>query len=504
MDVMLFIKAVLYAQSASRKSAPKHIYVFCLALPLLVTGLLGFRAAKALPSADPVAIGNAIFMAMAILSLMVGLWEGGYTLRFESLLPFQPRPWELFLAELSASLMTPARRVMWLFGIVFIGGTACTRPIFALWLLPFLVIVMAALVFLERLVGSASRLMAGSFKTVVLFLGVLALLKLLMTQLRTGLSGGTKLAMPEWSAASLPLIQTAKGWQMALDGKYPTSACILAPMAWMAFLGMLVYLMVRRDLSGGSMLTQCRNSPPALWNFESAWAGVARQHLHTILRTKVGRFLPFMPLIGLFATLDAFLFRMEPGPTFIVAAMGWVFLPLGTKLACALFGFDRGGVRSFWLFPLEDRDIILGKVAGTFIYQMAILLISLLVLTIATSMHPWLLLASFLFGLSLCFNQLAIGLRYSLAHPRPMDMAGFNTIEMDGAKTAMMGALLLPWIILVMLFLICSHISLPCLLIALSCACLLSLARLVRAVPVAVTSLDDHRERMTFLLEGGS
>ena len=254
-------------------------------------------------------------------------------------------------------LATPAKLLGWALLLAAGLGASLARPTLAPWLPALLPMPLLALVALERLWGAISRFLGRSLQTLLLFaalfLGVRYALGLaLRGQILRSLP---LVALGSRLPAALPTTRLVAGAQACLAGRgFPPSALLLA-WVWILALLLAAFAILRGELAGTARPASPRKGPATLWSFRHPRTGVALHHAFTLRHSKLGRFTVFMPILALMTLFEPIVcgFRVASrgGSIWIIAWTGWVMLPLG-GLACDVFGFDRGGVRTFWALPL--------------------------------------------------------------------------------------------------------------------------------------------------------
>jgi len=496
MDVNL-LRALLWVERERLRSGKRALRIV-LALALLPTTVLsahlGWSFALALPHLNPAKAGSGLAVGLFALALLAAIWDGTPALDPRPLHPFQVRSGALFGAELLLSLLTPFKLAQATLLIVFALGAGAARPLLLPLLLCGALCLLVSLVCLERLLGRLTRLAAQHLRLALVFALLVPPMRLMVNAMSREILGKPLMngtldleRVSQW----LPADTQVASW--GLWG-------ILAIALGMAALLGLTFLALRRELNGEGATSQAQAG--RLWRFRRPWVGVARHRWESLWASKQGRFFLFVPLLVPLCQVDAMLFRQRPAPAFLIGCVGWVMLPLGA-LTCTLFGLDRKAARVFWTWPLEDGELLLGKLVGTAAYQAVIILLSLAVLPLTTPMPLRLLPAVFLFCAALACFQLRVGLRHSLEFPRPLDPKGLNPGEFDDDHLAKLGRLLLPWLLLVLTWLTGSFLGERALLGLMLGASLLGGLLLHRALPQAVLRLDRLRDHLSAGLEGG-
>lgn len=375
MDVNL-LTAVWHAERArgmEKAQRGLRIALGISALPMLgLMGWLGLTAGRALSHMDPALAGQGLATGLLGLSFLSGFWDGSCALRFEPFRPFQVNPSNLFFAELMVTLQTPMKLYLAALATSWAIGVAAIHPSLLPWLALFVPLLLLWLIFLERIIGVlAGRLTSMNFKLLalygLLFLGLWVFMAKAENRSINWLPSGqfgSRLSL------LLPTTQMFMGWQGILEGGWPVVRLIVLPVLWTTLLLLLAYGALRKTLSGEA--TQTFGGEAAQpWVFRRPWVGVARHQWHSLWNSKVGRLYLFVPLLGLNGVITPKILEIHAGSTWTIACLGFVQLSVG--FCFNLFGMDRGGVRGFWTLPLEDRDLLLGKVVGTAAFQAVIL-----------------------------------------------------------------------------------------------------------------------------------
>jgi len=497
MDVNL-LRAVLWGEWERMRGGKKVLRIL-LAIALLpsaaLSAHLGWSFAHAEAHVNAWEAISLVSAALFVLALLAAIWDGTPALDPRPLRPFQARPIALFWAELALSLMTPFKLAQALLLLVFSLAAGAARPIVLLWLLPLALCLLVSVVCLERLLGRLTRLATRHLRLALIFVALVPPMRLMVNEMAVDVLGkpltsgplGPKLThLPHW----LPVSTRAPIWPLVIPG-----VCLVTT----ALLG-LTFLALRRELNGEGSASHAQEG--GIWRFQQPWIGVARLHWQNLWASKQGRFFLFVPLLMPLIQVDAMLVRQRPAPAFLIGCVGWVMLPLGS-LATTLFGLDRKAVRVFWTWPLEDRDLLLGKMAGTAAYQAVFILICLALLPLTTPMPLRLLPAVLLFCIALACFQLRAGLRLSVERPRPLDPKGLNPGEFDDAHLARLGNVLLPWLLLVLTWIAGSFLGERILLGVMFGAMSLGGFLLHRALPKAILRLERLRDHLSAGLEGG-
>jgi hypothetical protein len=440
-----------------------------LALDLAVAAFLGGRGlARGLATADPGATGALLVRIPLGLGLAGALWEGGCLVDPAPFRSFLVRDRTLVLAEFLLGLTTPAKGFLAGLGAAFALGLGSVRPPLLPWGLLYTLLALSGVVCLERIlhvVSPARFLHQRAFLLLLLVLGgALAGLRLLG-------GGGSLRILPGalervWS---LPGTRFVQALQAALAGRPLAALARLGvPLAAAALLGLLAWVCIRRAFLAGRRGAAGLACAPA-WTGVRPWMPVAWIQFQQLLGSRAGQMRLLMLLLAVVLAKEPELISVGhlQSPRGWAAAAG--ALTFGAVLVVPLanlLGFDRGGVRTWWLLPLRDRDLLLGKVLGTAAYGAIALpiLLGLLVRTQALRLRAvegtreldLALTAGTPFtGLQVLALALLLGvlllwwagscLHRSLAGAWPMGLDTYGVrLALDDEKLARLGALLAP------------------------------------------------------------
>lgn len=503
MDVNLF-KAVWHAERArgmGKAQRGLRIVLGISALPMLgLTGWLGLTAGRALSHMDPALVGQGLATGLLCLSFLSGFWDGSCALRFEPFRPFQVSPSSLFFAELMVTIQIPMKLYLAALSASWALGVAVIHPSLLPWLMLFVPLLLLWLISLERIIGVlAGRLTSMNFKLLalygLLFLGLWVFMAKAENRSINWLpSGQFSSQLSYW----LPTTQMIMGWQGVLKGDWPFARLFVLPVLWTALLLLLAYGALRNIFSGEAAQT-FGGEVGQPWAFRRSWVGVARHQWHSLWNSKVGRLFLFVPLLGLDGVVTPTVIGVRPGSTWIIACLG--FVQLSTGFCFNLFGFDRGGVRGFWTLPLEDRDLLVGKVMGVAAFQAVILFLFAACLPFLAPLTRMQGLSAVFFCTSLFSAHARSGMRFSVKHPRPVDPAGITPNNLDDTYFGKLGRVFLPWVVLVAVWGIASRMGSWPLLLSMVLTCLGSLALLWRGISTATDGLRLGRDHLTATLE---
>lgn len=515
MDVGLdlnLLKALLWREREKWLCRKNRFFMAFLSMALLLPGslcvLLGWHFAKTLPQVSPNQASGLWMAGIIVLATISAIWDGTLALEIRTLRPFETRPFALFQGEMLLSLLTPFKLIFTAFLALFAFGACLKHPSLFFWLWAGIAFTLMALICLERILGRITRTMSQRFKAALIILAALPLLRLLLDSMAQevfkrslfpqalpldGIKGyGIKVLNAR------PNLFPIEAWQSGLQGQSAWMHGFLKPLVLSALILSLTFWFLRRDFQEEAQSNASKGG--RLWDFDQAWMGVARHRWESIWASKQGRFFILLPLVMPLIQVDAMFMTLLPGPAFLMGATGWMMMGTGS-LACTQFGLDRASVRHFWVLPIEDRDLLLGKVLGVAAYQLVSILLFMVLLSLATPLPLKLLPAAFLFCASLATLQLKTGLFHSIHHPRPLDPKGLNPGEGGIEHGRRIGRVLLPWAALTLLWIAGSRLNSAGITSLMGLTLLFSLWRLQRALPKAARELNKHRDQLSKTLE---
>ena len=503
MDVSL-LRAVLHMARNHRKGSTRRglaVFLGVSALPMAALLFwLGYQFGDGLALANAALAGQAAAGLILFLGCFSGLSDGTCVLRFETLRPFQVPPFSAFQAEIMVGLLTPMK--MYLGCLAALGGLglAVNHPSLLPWLLVFIPMALIWLFCLERLVGVLGRLVGRNLKTLVLFGALVILFRLAVRdELGPGGSWMPLECLRGRIAFWLPTTQSIVGWQGVLVGHGALSKLLLLPCLWTLVLLTLTFGALRKTFAGHSLaLTQVSTHSAS---FKRPWVGVAMLHWRDLWHSKVGRLFIFVPLVALNGMMLPFVIEHRPGPTWIVAWIGWMQLIIGNGFLFDVFGLDRGGIRSFWTLPLEDLDLLVGKVVGLGCYQAALLLLLAGCLPFFAPLNRQDSLAALFFCGAIFFAHARSGLRFSIEHARFLDPEGLNPNEPNDLFFLQIGKAILPFALLVAIWVLARPFGPWALVLTMAFACCAALVHFVLGLPGLCACLSSQRDHLTATLE---
>nr|WP_320131430.1 hypothetical protein [uncultured Holophaga sp.] len=467
------------------------------------TFLVGRGFARTLSSPGSTGAQLPVLTGLLALAGASALWHGSRSLDPRILEAFQVAPVPLFLAELATALTTPFKRAGAFVLMAFFLGAGTVHLRLLAWMLPLGCLWLLSLVSLERILGRGTRILGAQGRLSLVF----SLLLLALPPLLNGISA-TLLARPLLpqrslslailSRPALPIPPVTLAWTPGEPLARRIAQGLVLPFMGTAFLLILCFFALRQEGVGRG--PHRSTSPLGVWASGRPWVTIAHDHWNRLWSSRQGSFYLFTPLLAPLIQVDLMIFHQVPGVRVLIGVAGWVMLPLGT-LCCSFFGLDRGAVRSFWTWPITDRDLLLGKLVGTAAYQGVVILLLVGVMALATPMPARFLPATLLFCLSLASCQLAAGLKLSILHPRRLDPTALNAGAFDDAHLARLGHLLQPWLLLVLVGSLAALAGPLVLTLTLFVILGLSLRILARAMPRAVTLLETHRDELSAHLE---
>lgn len=472
------------AGPARRRWATVLLLTF-LTLDLAVAAFFGGRAlAQGLTGLDPRGVGALLWRIPLALGVAGALWEGGCLVDPRPFRPFFIQDRTLVLAEFLLGLTTPAKGVLGGLGLAFSLGLATVHATLLPWGLLYTLVAVFWVVCLERIVHG---LAPGRFLRQRAFLLVVGVLggALAGLGLLAGGGGASALTPPPalgqvWNLPGTHLLQA---WQAALAGHPLAALGRLGPaLAVTALLGLLTWAAVLREFRAG------RSAPSGLgggrcWAFARPWPGVAWIQFHQVLGSPAGQMRLVMLLLTVVMVKEPELIsvgHLEAPRAWAVMAGAIIFGSVLAVPLCNLLGFDRGGVRTWWILPIRDRELWLGKVLGTAAYGAValVILLALLVRTMSLRLHaiegskeldlvvqagthplgPAQILALALFLVLLFVWWAGSGLHRSLAGPWPMGLGSYGVrLEFDDEKVARFATVLAPLCWMAPLYALADH-----------------------------------------------
>ena len=495
MDLNL-LKAVWCARNAGRRNALSRkvrwllgAFLVPMAGSFLLLGLVAGSGARAM---DPALAGRLIAGLVLGLGVIGGLWDGTYTLDVEPLRPFLPDPWELARAELILGLTTGFKAYVGTLTLAFTLGLAWRHPGWSLQLLTLLLLGGLGWVCLERLVGALGRTFSRWFKYLALFAGLGLLLSWFFRS--AGLAPSPAL---HWALPSLPILHCG-GSLVHAPGSW--GGLLLRFIAGTGILAALTGTLVGWDMLRGAYEPTGR--PPRPWRFRRPWAGIATQQWRQLWSSKIGVIRLFFPLGALMWMKSPALLDLRSGSTWMVFSLGYFQCALSGAPLFNLFGFDRGGVRTFWTLPVQDGSWLAGKLVGTWAYQACFTLLMGLVLAFLSPLPGTLVLPVLLFTQALFLVHAGAGAPLAIQLASPLSARAWIPGSLHAARLVRIPAVLGPLAGLVLLWFWASRHGLPWLLASQGLAVAVGLGMLAHGFAQAKAAMEAHREELTLLLEG--
>lgn len=528
MDLNLF-KALAWLRRESldhalRKRGPRGkgmwILLGILSVYLAIACFLGGQGMARLVMKEPAAAGRVFWRIPLVLGVMGALWDGGCLLAAEPFAPRFVKPSNRLLAELGLGLLTPFKRVLVALGLCFLLGMGSEKGLLCLCAMPSLCMVIVWVIALERVLFALVPGRLLKRRALLLALLILGLSMVLVgTGHGQGLSWLASVSVLEWFWFWPGWIQV-QAWRGFLEGRFLEGLKLQGLAALSTFALLLV---------SGLILVQAERSERApglggLWRFRRPWLLIARLQFHQLMGSRAGQLRMALMLVSVPMVKEPELLSMgnlHPGKVWIALAAAMTFGSMLIIPLCNLLGFDRSGVKSWWLLPLKDRELLLGKVMGSAAYAACLLPLLLLSLTAAQvwrfqagasglvlrSMHlPWTqcildsLALSFFLG-TLFLWCAGSGLQRSLRSAWPMELSSYGLkLSFDEEKIARLGMLLAPIAWMVPLYGAVSHWGNAPLLLVFGGLGLVALMRLKRRLDHAEVLLAQVREELTAVL----
>ncbi len=397
-------------------------------ITLLVPVLGGFGAAGyALavstwgPDGQPGRVGllGGMLTGLALFGGVIGgVTGGGKQLTWEQYRSYPVRPVTLFVAELFAGLgdLVTAALAATLMVTCFAAGLVV--PAMLPGLLLFGLESVLLLLAVQLVVGGlAERLVRRLRLAVALAFG--------LAWLASSVMGTLLMRKP-----SVELDEVKAGWLRAVDlaSFLPATQTLVALhggnklglLSGVGLLGVMLLaayaLLVReRELSTPEVAGEAGK----LWSFRHPRVGVARLQWQTLLGSLQGRFAFAMPLITV-AIIKGPFSQLTHRTGWMVPS-AFIYLSLAANgLGFNQFGLDGHGVKTLFLMPLSERDILEGKQLGFALWQGVQAALLVVLLAVAQRPPPLELAAGVMLFAAFAFVQYAVGQRTSVWFPRKM------------------------------------------------------------------------------------
>jgi len=500
---MSVVRATLYSQSANRvANRPSDYLVFDIALytPFALIGaFVGWYFARHGQNLPILQASQSVLMLSLGLALMSGVWDGTYTIRFESFQAFQVGTLDLFLAELCSSLNTSVRHFMWVFGGSFCLGAVIGAPKTGLLCLLLFPQWMLGQVCLERIFG----LFARTYARHVRLFGLLLFPYLCMLLFRHFKASGT---IPDFMFPNLRLLEwlpTTQAAHAVMPGNSLVSGLAQVGLAsvWTILVLLATLGLTWNDFSGVIASTSGFLRNVGLFRFDAPWVGVAKLRWLDLWNSKHGRFFLFLPLFSFEGILFPHLLNMHPPSTWYVAIMAFLTFPVGASFALNIFAYDGSKLRGYWSLPLSDSDFLLGKAAGSLAYFSIFAVFHVGCISIATSLSLPQVFNAILLCYGIFLANLAFGIPISIRFPRPVDPKSLAPSSVNKTLFLKLGLCLLPALVLVVVWQILSPYGNWPITLAMMLACGLSLAQFFRSLPRTCALLYASRDHLTAAME---
>ena len=415
------------------------LLVMTLILPLTVSlAVVGYLCGSALQ--DPSAYGNqaqavaravggaALFLtAITVMGGPVaGLSGSTRQLPWEQLQAFPAPPRLLFAAELVAGageLITSLELVVL---AAFLLGVTVGWPFLAPFALFAFVGTAISMLSLQMITGSLTHRLSRQTVAVLAVLPFIAIGMSMATPsiVKTVTDAQNRLVLDEVlrAAASTPGGQVFAASALAHTGQWLDALLRLLPLGLLAIVSVFAaYLLVAREKE--ATITET-GAAKKLWSFSTPRWGLARLQLHTLAGSLPGKISLLMPLITIVVIR---------GPMAAIRGTGWVvpsaFIYASVSSINVLynqFGLDRHGVKSLFLLPIDEKELLIGKQIGFSLWQglQMVMLTALLALT--GHSDPPELAGGVLVACSLHLIFSIIGQFMSIWQPRPLNRGGMR------------------------------------------------------------------------------
>ena len=518
MDVMALsalwqARQVKVPQTPKKRRAWSFLLLWILGIDL---GLLALWAGRycghLVGSADPVLLGMQIWRIPLSLGLAGALWEGGCVVSPRPLRPFFVQAKTMLLAELMLGLSTPMKRILFAFGLMYTIGLALSHPILAPWGLLVATLGILWIACLERIIPALFP--SGPREQRFLLLLILAVAAMLAGLRATGLGASQILAQrPTWTVL-LERILTLPGQHLTLAASALLAGHfgafwreLVVPIGATLLLLFLAAWMVHRQLESGPSASSGLGGG-RIWAFRRPWFGVARLHLHGLLASKAGQVRLFAAFISILAAKEPELIslgRLQAPRAWVAFSAAFVFGAILMVPLCNLLGMERGGIRTYWNLPMEDRDLLLGKLMGTGAYAA---MAGGLILLLICAVHP--LRAAELLGISLLLVAVFLwcagsGLIRSLSGAWGMRPESYGIqVELTDEKMARLGVMIAPLLWMLPIFAVSVILGPWSLLTCMACLVMISALRITSRLDAACAVLVCERETLTMALARAS
>ena len=504
--------------SRARRSITRGMLLLLAAYLAMAAFWAGTAVGGGLPGLDSREAGNLLWRIPLALGLAGALWDGGCVVDPAPFRPYFVSLRTLVLAEGMLGLTTPVKQALAGLGFAFSLGLAWGRPgLFPLGLgYALLAIVWTAC--LERVIHClvpAGLFRQRTFLVLILVLGM----AMAFLQGRPAVPAFLRALEGAWSLPGAEMVrfwQTRQGAHLALP--LGATLVLLALTAVCVARDLAVDRRPRTALAGGRV-----------WAAASPLMTVARLQFHNLLASRSGQMRLFVLLLSVVVAKEPELITigtLKSPHAWVGAAAGLTFGAVLIVPLCNLLGYDRGGVRTWWRLPIQDRDLLLGKVAGCAAYAViaAVTLLALvtrasawrlvqvngrggLSLEVVRALNP--LGAGEVLAMALLLAALFLwwagsGLERSLrgAWPLGRDSYGLK-LELDEEKMARVGTLLAPLAWMGPLFGLTLALGWETAAAAMALLAVGASLRLRRRLDWAVSHLQEDREAVTLALAAG-
>lgn len=518
MDVKA-LSAIWRAHRVKRPRAPRKrrpwtfLLLWIIGVDLALLALwAGWAYGHQVASANPVLLGARLWRIPLALGFAGALWEGGCVVSPRPLRPFFVKARTLLVAELLLGLTTPMKGTLFAFGLIFAIGLAASHPILAPWGLLVATLGILWIACLERILPALFP--SGLLRQRILLLLLLAVAVVLAALRATGLGASQDLVQrPAWmvmleKVGTLPGQHLAQGAELLLTGHFGAIwRQLQVPLGATFLLLVLSAWMVHRELESGTAASSGLGGGQP-WAFHRPWFGVACQHFHRLLASRAGQLRLFMVFISILAAKEPELIsvgRLQAPRAWAAFSAAFVFGAILMVPLCNLFGMERGGIRTYWNLPLEDRDLLLGKLAGTGAYAFLAGGLILLLLGAVHPLHPAELLGIGLLLLAVFLWCAGSGLIRSLHGAWGMGSESYGIqVELTDEKVARLGVMIAPLLWMLPIFALSVWLGRWSLLPSMVGLVLVSALRVPSRLDAACKELVRERETLTATLARSS
>jgi len=413
-------------------------------LPALGGSLMGgYLLGQGLPQPGPARILGAILGAIALMGgLAGGVASGSRVLAWEATQVFPVKVRKLFAAELVAGLGEPLPLIVALASACLLLGAGAARPrLFPLLPLPWLGTV-AAMLCLQRLVGSLAARVVNRLRVGLMLLAFCAWAALNVLPAATG--PGPVLPVL-WGLTSplagflgrfallTPPLQSSEGLREAALGNWGRALARQAyPMAALAMLFLATAWNLGREADPQFLRAVPGSGQERSWTFRTPARGVGRLHWQNLITSHLGKAGFLVPLMVLVVLRGPASLAGGASAWKVPAAFAYLALA-GMQMQLNQFGLDGPGVKTLLLLPLHTTDLLAGKALGLAAYMGTQTLLLLAIMALAGNLQAGQVLPALCLSGCLFLYQVGLGHWTSAWLPRPMPRTSLRNHNLAGA-----------------------------------------------------------------------